>query len=53
MHVGFLLAIFFFMYAVLGVQLFWNVELSDNLTEYGNFKSFGNALVTLFRISTG
>ena len=53
MHVGFLLMIFFFMYAVLGVQLFYNVKHQDAVTRQANFESFGQALYVLFRISTG
>ena len=53
MHVSFLLMIFFFMYAVLGVQLFYNVKLQSVLTRHANFSNFGKALYTLFRISSG
>ena len=53
MHVGFLLMIFFFMYAVLGVQLFFNVKYGDALSDHADFSSFGGSLYTLFRIATG
>ena len=53
MHVSLLLLIFFFMYAVLGVQMFYNVKHQDVLTRYADFHSFGAALYTLFRISSG
>jgi hypothetical protein len=45
--------IFFFMYAVLGVQLFWNLERGELVNDYTNFDDFGNAIYTLFRLSTG
>jgi hypothetical protein len=52
-HVGLLLLIFFFMYAVLGVQLFCNVQHGDAVTRHADFSSFGTSLFTLFRLSTG
>jgi hypothetical protein len=52
-HVTLLLAIFFFMYAVLGVQLFYNVKHQEALTPLSDFSTFAKALYTLFRISTG
>merc|ERR1712070_118813 len=39
-HVGFLLMIFFFMYAVLGVQLFWNLQRQELVNDYTNFDDF-------------
>jgi len=54
-HVGFLLGLFFFMYAVLGVQLFWHVQGDGQevLGDYADFSNFGMAGLTLFRISSG
>jgi len=54
-HVGFLLGLFFFMYAVLGVQLFWNVQGDGQevMGDYADFSSFASASLTLFRISSG
>lgn len=52
-HVGLLLLIFFFMYAVLGVQLFCNVQRGETLTRHADFSSFGSSLFTLFRLTTG
>lgn len=52
-HVGFLLMIFLFMYAVLGVQLFWNLQRQELVNDYTNFDDFGNAIYSLFRLSTG
>jgi len=52
-HVGFLLMIFFFMYAVLGTQLWWNLKRGELVNDYNNFSNFGNSLYALFRLSTG
>ena len=52
-HVGFLLAIFFFMYAVLATQLWWNLSRGELVNDYNNFSSFGASLYALFRLSTG
>lgn len=41
------------MYAILGVQLFADVQLQDALNVHANFQSFGKALLTLFRMATG
>jgi len=52
-HVGFLLMIFFFMYAVLATQLWWNLKRGELVNDYNNFSSFGASLYALFRLSTG
>ena len=52
-NVGALLFLFLFMFSVLGVFLFSEVRLQENLNEHANFQSFGTALLTLFRITTG
>lgn len=48
-----LLAVLLFVYAILGVQLFWRVAYSSHITPYANFSSVGWALLTLFRVVTG
>ncbi|XP_027130305.1 voltage-dependent T-type calcium channel subunit alpha-1I isoform X2 [Larimichthys crocea] len=53
-----LFAFFFFIYAVLGVELFGRLSCSDDNPCYGlhrhaNFKHFGMALLTLFQVCTG
>eukprot|EP00899_Mesostigma_viride_P006366 jgi/Mesvir1/15730/Mv03304-RA.1 len=48
-----LLAVLFFVFAVLGVQLFANVRLGDELNEYSNFRNFGYSILTLLRMVTG
>ena len=52
-NVGGVLSLFFFIYAVAGVQLFGTVRRGDYLDRHANFENFGRALLTLFRISTG
>lgn len=51
--VGSLMLLLIFMYAVLGVQLFHGVSRGDFLTGDANFETLPNALITLFRCSTG
>ena len=53
MNVGGLLTLFIYLYSVLGVFLFAHVKLNNQLSEHANFQTFGNAALTLFRISTG
>lgn len=52
-NVGSLLLLLFFIYAVIGVFAFGQLEKGQYLNEYANFHSFGRALVTLFRCATG
>ena len=52
-NVGGVLSLFFFIYAVVGVQLFGNVKRGIHLNRHANFEHFGRALLTLFRMSTG
>ena len=52
-NVGGLLTLFIYLYSVLGVFLFAHVKLNNQLSEHANFQTFGNAALTLFRISTG
>merc|ERR1719502_1300596 len=52
-NVGMLLLIMFFIFAVLGVQLFATITENDDLNAHANFQSFEMALLTLFRFSTG
>lgn len=52
-NVGALLFLFLFLFAVLGVFLFSDVRLQENLNSHANFQHFGTALLTLFRITTG
>lgn len=52
-NVGGVLSLFFFIYAVVGVQLFGCVKRGTHLNRHANFEHFGRALLTLFRMSTG
>ena len=52
-NVGGVLSLFFFMYAVIGMQLFGTVKRGTHLNRHANFEHFGRALLTLFRMSTG
>jgi hypothetical protein len=54
LNVGGLLVLVWFIYAVLGVQFFWNVQpRSDYLNQHANFENFGNAIFLLIRMTTG
>jgi hypothetical protein len=53
LNVGGLLFLFLYLYAVIGVYFFSTVKLQEDLNENANFQSFGVAMLTLFRISTG
>ena len=53
MNIGALLLIVFFIYSLLGVTLFGEVSSGDVIDEWTNFQNFGNALLILFRCSTG
>lgn len=48
-----LLLLIFYIYAVLGVNLFYSVNSGIIIGNYVNFSNFGNAMITLFRCSTG
>lgn len=53
MNVGALLMLLLFLFAVLGVSLFAEVKIQDNMDRHANFESFGRAVLTLLRVSTG
>jgi hypothetical protein len=53
MNVGALLLLVFFIYSVLGVFLFKDIKKGNAIDNYNNFFNFGNAMLTLFRCSTG
>jgi hypothetical protein len=53
MNVGAILFLLFFIYAILGMNIFGYVKRGEFLTERANFESFGVALLTVFRMSTG
>jgi hypothetical protein len=48
-----LLLLIFFIYSILGVFLFHEKTSGDIVDDYTNFKNFGQAMISLIRISTG
>lgn len=54
-YVLLLIAMLFFIYAIIGMQLFGNIALdsSTNINRHNNFRTFANAIMLLFRCSTG
>lgn len=48
-----LIVLIFFVYAILGVQLFCFLPEKGELTQSANFRTFGNAMLLLFRFATG
>lgn len=48
-----LLFLVFFIFSVLGVFLFSDVTRGNVISDFVNFSNFGNAMLTLFRCSTG
>lgn len=47
------LGLFFFIYAVIGMNLWGAVKQGQYLNRYANFQHVGMALLTLFRMITG
>ena len=52
-NISAVLFLLYFIYAVLGVQLFAKVKLGDALNSQANFRDFGGAMMMLFRSATG
>ncbi|XP_048832652.1 voltage-dependent R-type calcium channel subunit alpha-1E isoform X2 [Brienomyrus brachyistius] len=54
-YVCLLIAMLFFIYAIIGMQVFGNIKLRDDRTinRHNNFKTFFGALMLLFRSATG
>ncbi len=52
-NIGSILFLLFFIYAVIGVQMFATVKLHGNLNDHANFQTFFMALLTLTRACTG
>ncbi|XP_045456510.1 muscle calcium channel subunit alpha-1-like [Melitaea cinxia] len=53
-YVALLIVLLFFIYAVVGMQLFGKVKEDDEvITANNNFQTFGGALMVLFRSATG
>ena len=52
-NIGGLLLLFLYLYSVIGVSLFAEVKLQNDLNKDANFKTFTRSFLTLFRASTG
>ncbi|XP_026323666.1 voltage-dependent calcium channel type A subunit alpha-1 [Hyposmocoma kahamanoa] len=54
-YVCLLIAMLFFIYAIIGMQVFGNIDLSpdSDMNRHNNFRSFIQALMLLFRCATG
>ncbi|XP_037047740.1 voltage-dependent calcium channel type A subunit alpha-1-like isoform X2 [Bradysia coprophila] len=54
-YVCLLIAMLFFIYAVVGMQMFGNIAIDPEttITRHNNFQNFGKALMLLFRCATG
>ncbi|TRY66853.1 hypothetical protein DNTS_033024 [Danionella cerebrum] len=54
-HVGLLIVMLFFIYAVIGMQMFGKVALDDGteINRNNNFQTFPQAVLLLFRVATG
>lgn len=48
-----LLMLVFFIYAVIGMNLFSSVRLNGGLNDHANFRTFGSSFLMLFRMATG
>ncbi|KAJ7992826.1 hypothetical protein DPEC_G00266050 [Dallia pectoralis] len=54
-YVCLLIAMLFFIYAIIGMQVFGNIRLDEetHINQHNNFKTFFGALMLLFRSATG
>ncbi|XP_063067120.1 voltage-dependent N-type calcium channel subunit alpha-1B isoform X1 [Engraulis encrasicolus] len=54
-YVCLLIAMLFFIYAIIGMQVFGNIQLNDEtaINLHNNFQTFFQALILLFRSATG
>uniref|UniRef100_H3ATC4 Voltage-dependent P/Q-type calcium channel subunit alpha n=1 Tax=Latimeria chalumnae TaxID=7897 RepID=H3ATC4_LATCH len=56
-YVCLLIAMLFFIYAIIGMQVFGNIAIDEDedsaITEHNNFRTFFQALMLLFRSATG
>ena len=52
-NIALLLALLFFIYAVMGIQLFSKIQYNGQYNEHSNFRDFGVAMVSLLRFATG
>ncbi|GIL50401.1 hypothetical protein Vafri_6630 [Volvox africanus] len=52
-NVGGVMLLIFFIFAVIGVNLFAGIKHGDNLDSHANFDTFPNGMLLLFRMLTG
>ena len=52
-NISMLLLLLFFIFAIVGMQLFAKVAYHDALDEHVNFRTFGVSMIALLRFSTG
>jgi hypothetical protein len=52
-NVGSVLFLFFFIFSVMGMNLFGKVKHQDFLTRQANYEDFASSLQVLFRMCTG
>ncbi|XP_077309234.1 voltage-dependent R-type calcium channel subunit alpha-1E isoform X2 [Lithobates pipiens] len=54
-YVCLLIAMLFFIYAIIGMQVFGNIRLEEesHINRHNNFRSFSSSLMLLFRSATG
>ena len=52
-NLGVLIVLFLFIFSVLGVTLFAEIKLQENLDRNANFQEFSTAALTLLRAATG
>mmetsp|Transcript_58370 Transcript_58370/g.186060 ORF Transcript_58370/g.186060 Transcript_58370/m.186060 type:complete len:1610 (+) Transcript_58370:485-5314(+) len=52
-NVGSVLFLFFFIFAIMGMNLFGTLRHQEFLNRHANFENFPNALMVLFRMATG
>jgi hypothetical protein len=53
LNTGGLLLLLYFVYAVIGMNLYGLIGFQGELNEHANFRSLGNSMLLLFRFSTG
>jgi hypothetical protein len=51
-NIGCLLVLLMSVYAIVGMKFFWNIPFDGILTSHANFRSFGTALLAMFRVAT-
>ena len=52
-NITLVLGLFFFIFGIMGMNLFGKVKLGENLSRHANFRTFESAIIVLFRMSTG